>query len=40
MACIITTAATPITMPSMVRLERILLRRSAEKASDKVDVNN
>ena len=30
--CIITTAATPMTMPSIVSTERILLRRSAENA--------
>src|SRR6478609_1989936 len=31
-----TTAATPITMPSIVSIERILLRRSAEIASERV----
>ena len=36
--CMITTAATPITMPSVVSSERILLRISAAIASDEVAV--
>ena len=36
MDCIVTTAATPMTIPKVVRSERILLRNSADSASEEV----